>query len=231
MLRIFIGFDPRQAVSYNVLQFSILRRATVPVSITPLVLETLPITRQGLTPFTWSRFLVPWLCDYEGPALFLDSDMLCLGDVAELDRRRADHESVPAAWVSKNEKKFEWASAILFECGHPANRVLTPEYVQTAEALHQCQWLADDHVGDLPREWNHLVGYDAPRPDAKLVHFTQGLPIFPETDGSEYADAWLAEHAAMNHTVPWAELMGRSVHAGRTADGTPVAKLHPRAVA
>lgn len=229
MLRIFIGYDPRQAVAYNVLQFSIMRRASQPVSITPLVLQTLPLKREGLTPFTWSRFLVPWLCEFQGAALFLDSDMLCLGDVADLFTDYDQDDK--AAYVSKNAKKFEWASAIMFDCGHAGNAVLTPDHVQSAEALHQCQWLTDDLVGDLPREWNHLVGYDAPRTDAKMVHFTQGLPIFPETEGSEYADVWLAEHAAMNATRPWAELMGRSVHAGRTAAGTLVAKLHKDAAA
>jgi len=63
-LRIFIGYDHRQAVAYNVLQFSLFRRSSRPLSISPLVLPTLPMTRQGLTPFTFSRFLVPWLCDF-----------------------------------------------------------------------------------------------------------------------------------------------------------------------
>jgi hypothetical protein len=229
MLRIFIGYDPRQALSYNVLQFSILRRATIPVSITPLVLDTLPIKRQGLTPFTWSRFLVPWLCDYEGDGLFLDADMACLGDVAELMEHTKDLSY--AAWVSKNEKKFEWASAIFFECDHPSNRILTPEYIETARALHGMQWLKDDEVGDLPREWNHLAGYDAPdAPDAKMVHFTQGLPIYEETKGSPYREEWLAEHKAMNHIESWQALMGNSVHAAPSKDRTRlVARLHPEA--
>ena len=61
MLKVFIGYDPRQAVSYNVCQHSILIRTLKPVAIVPLVIETFPIKRQGLTPFTWSRFLVPFL--------------------------------------------------------------------------------------------------------------------------------------------------------------------------
>ena len=70
-----------------------------------------------------------------------------------------------------------------------------------------------------------------PRSDAKMVHYTQGMPIYEETTGSEYRDAWLAEHKKSNATTPWQELMARSVHAGRTADGRIVAKLHPDAVA
>ena len=230
-LRIFIGYDHRQPVAYNVLQYSLYRRSSKPLSISPLVLPTLPMTRQGLTPFTFSRFLVPWLCDYRGWALFLDIDFLALGDVAELF---ALADPRYAAMVSKNPKKFEWASMILFHCAHPANRVLTPRYVDDPKQCvnpHIMDWLTPELVGDLPRQWNHLVGYDAPRADAKLVHYTQGMPIYEETSGSEYREEWLAEHKASNSTAPWQQLMARSVHAGRTAEGRIVAKLHPQAVA
>lgn len=229
-LRIYIGYDHRQAVSYNVLQFSIFRRASKPVAISPLFLPTLPMTRTGLTPFTFSRFLVPWLSGFQGWAMFLDIDYLCRADVAELFALTDDRYAV---MVSKNEKKFEWASMILFNCGHPANRILMPHYVEDPKQCrspHTIDWLPPELVGDLPREWNHLVGYDAPRSDAKLVHYTQGMPIFEETKGSEYADEWKKEHAKANGTLGWQELMARSVHAGKTADGRIVAKLHPDAV-
>lgn len=227
MARVFIGFDERQAVAYNVCRFSIERRASVPVAVTPLKLDALPIKREGLTRFTFSRFLVPWLCDYQGMALFLDSDFLVLGDVAELFDRTEDK----AVWLSKNPLRYEWASLMLFDCAHPRNRALTPEFVETASDLHGIAWLPGDLIGDLPREWNHLVGYDPPRPDAKGLHFTQGLPIFPETEGSPYRDEWFAEHRAMNASAPWLDVMGRSVHVARTADGGLVAKLHPDAAA
>ncbi len=96
-LCIFIGYDPRQAVAYNVLQYSLLSRSSRPLSITPLVLETLPIGRQGLTPFTYSRFLVPWLCNYEGWGLFLDLDMLALGDISEVSRGSHGPSGEPGA--------------------------------------------------------------------------------------------------------------------------------------
>lgn len=229
-LPVYIGFDHRQAVSYNVLQFSIFRRSSKPVTISPLVLPSLPITRQGLTPFTYSRFLVPWLNSFQGWALFLDTDFLCLADISELF---ALCDNRYAAMVSKNAKKFEWASMIMFNCAHPANQILTPDYVEDPQRCrfpHTMDWLSEDVVGDLPREWNHLVGYDQPRRDAKLVHYTQGMPVFEETKGSEYTEHWLTEHKAANHTQGWPELMSRSVHAADTADGRRVAKLHAAAI-
>ena len=175
MLRVFVGYDPRQAVSYTALASSIVNRTSVPVAITPLVIGQLPIARTGLTPFTYSRFLVPWLCGYVGWALFLDVDMLALGDIADLFRMADDRFTV---MVAKNEMKFEWASAMLFN--NARCRVLTPRYVETAERLHAIAWAKDGEIGALPPEWNHLVGYDAPRGDAKLVHFTQGVPAYPK---------------------------------------------------
>ena len=207
MLRVFIGYDPRQAVSFTALAKSIVSRASLPVAITPLVIEQLPIARTGLTPFTYSRFLVPWLCGYAGWALFLDVDMLALGDVAELFGMAEDRYAV---MVAKNDMKFEWASAMLFN--NPRCRVLTPRYVETAERLHTIAWANDSEIGALPPEWNHLVGYDAPRDDAKLVHFTQGVPAYPETEDCEYGDEWRRAVRESLGSVPWAELMGNSVH-------------------
>jgi hypothetical protein len=81
MLRIFIGYDDRQPVSYNVLHSSIMRRASIAVSITPLILNTLPMKRRGLTPFTYSRFICPYLCGFEGTSVFLDADIMLRDDV------------------------------------------------------------------------------------------------------------------------------------------------------
>ena len=210
MNRVFIGYDHRQPISYQVLQHSIVTRSSRPVSITPLILPQLPLKRQGLTPFTFSRFLVPHLCHYYGWALFLDLDMLVLDDISKLFAL-ADEKY--AVLVSKNEYRFEWASAILYNCGHPANQILTPEYIETARKLHGIEWCAPELVGDLPREWNHLVGYDPKRPDAKLVHYTQGIPAFPETKTSEYSEEWHQELKICNSAMSWETLMGGSVHA------------------
>ena len=208
MMRIFIGYDDRQPVAYNVLQFSIISRASQPVTITPLVLGQLPIQRRGLTPFTYSRFLVPWLCGFEGTALFLDVDMLVLSDVAQL----FDLAGASAVQVVKHKTRFEWPSVMLFNCAHADNRCLTPEYVETAnnDALLGMGWT--NAIGELPADWNHLVMYDPPKA-AKLVHFTAGIPCFPETKELGYATEWMNELKAAMNARPWSVLMGSSVHA------------------
>lgn len=217
MHRIFIGSDPRQVVSLTTLVHSIAANAKEPVAITPLVLETLPLKRQGLTPFTWSRFLVPYLCGYKGWALFCDADQLVLGDISELFKM-ADQSK--AVHVMQEQPLFEWASLILFNCEHPANRILTPEHIENPETknLHKIGWLHVDQIGRLPLEWNVCVPYaypgKEPPANAKLVHFTQGVPQWFETEDQPYANAWKNyRDAAGTATHTWYDLMGRSVHA------------------
>lgn len=205
-MRIFIGFDPRQPLAYTVCQSSIIRRASKPVEITPLVLSALaPFNRRGLTEFTYSRFLVPQICGYLGDALFLDADIIVLDDIYKLLEDRGPLASVH---VVQNAREYEWASVMLFT--NPMCRKLTSEYVTNSNPFLM-EWPAS--IGDLPSHWNHLVGYDPPRTDAKIVHFTQGIPCWPETDGCEYTKQWKEEVLWATGTVSWTKLMGKSVHA------------------
>lgn len=210
-LRVFIGFDPRQPVAYTVAAHSIAMSSSVPVAITPLIHRQLPLQRTGLTEFTFTRYMVPWLCNYEGHALFIDADMLAVGDIAELPWQ-SDHSVCVVPHIESELEPgfklyFERASVMLFNCANC--RKLTPEYIETGSP-QSLEWA--ESIGELPREWNHLVGYDAPKP-AKLVHYTQGIPCFPETDKDEYAAEWQAAARHAMGTVTWEDIMGRSVHA------------------
>jgi hypothetical protein len=208
MIRIFIGYDQREAAAFSVLSHSIHRRASQPVAIAPVMLEQLKgVYRRERNPlqstdFSFSRFLTPWLCGYEGWAVFMDCDQLVLDDIARLwalrDERYAvqvvKHHHVPKEEVkflgekqSKYEKK-NWSSVMLMNCARC--RALTPDFVNAATGLelHQFKWLESDAlIGEIPSRWNHLVGYDAPRPDAALVHYTIGGPYFKEYEDCEYS--------------------------------------------
>jgi hypothetical protein len=211
---VFIGYDPRQPVAYHTLAHSIWTHASIPIAITRLQLNQLPITRRGLTEFTYSRFLVPYLCGYEGPALFVDSDFICRHDVMELLAYAAAYPDC-AVLISKNKLKFEWPSLMVFNT--ELCRTLTPEYIEdTANKCFDFAWA--QKVGELPATWNHLVGYDEPNPDAKMVHFTQGIPCWPETAGCEHHDAWMASAQQAMSTVSFQALMGNSVHAKHVYD-------------
>jgi hypothetical protein len=218
MIRVFIGFDPRETVAFHVLGHSIHARATVPVSIAPLMLSQLHgvLTRERhplqSTDFSFSRFLTPYLCDYAGWSVFMDCDMLMRADIAGLwslrDERYAvmvvKHVHVPkeaTKFLGEPQSKYEkknWTSVMLFN--NARCRTLTPDYVNRATGLelHQFKWLEGDHlIGELPARWNHLVGYDVPSKDAALVHYTLGGPYFPEYGDCEYSAEWRKERDDM----------------------------------
>lgn len=218
LIRIFIGYDEREAVAFSVLAHSIHRRASQPVTITPVRLDQLKGVyhreRDPLqsTDFSFSRFLVPWMCGYEGWAIFMDCDQLVLEDISNLwalrDERCAvqvvKHNHVPkeaTKHLGEKQSKYEkknWSSVMLINCARC--KALTPDYVNTATGLqlHQFKWLGNDGlIGEIPSRWNHLVGYDAPRADAALVHYTTGGPYFAEYEDCEYSREWFDERADM----------------------------------
>lgn len=206
MLRVFIGTDPRQPIAYNVLANSILRHASQPVAITPLSLKTLPIKRRGLTEFTFSRFLVPYLCDFKGAALFLDADMVVTADIVELFAQANGEDSVQ---VNRDQERFEWPSAMLFNCEHCT--ALTSQYVDNPRnQLYDFAWAKS--IGQFDSTWNKCVGYSEPGLDAKLYHFTKGIPIWRETRGNVEDAVFHDAYKHMLHSVSHAELMGNSVH-------------------
>ena len=210
MLRIFVGFDDRQWISFTTLASSIYKTAKRPVAITPLILETLPITRRGLTPFTFSRFLVPWLCDYSGPAIFMDADMLLVSDITELEEEIKEEVAVS---VVQSLEQYEQSSFMLFNCDHPSHKKLTPDVVQeTAMNLHGLEWVEKDEVGSLEPKWNQLIGYQQVDLNEGNLHFTMGIPAFKETSTSEGASLWQRSAKMAMSAIPWVEIMGPSVH-------------------
>lgn len=218
MIRVFIGFDPRETVAWHVLTHSILARASQPVCFVPLALHNLKELmwreRNPLqsTDFSFTRFLTPYLSNYEGWSLFMDCDMLMLEDIAKLwamrDEKYAvmcvqhDHQPIETkkflGQPQTSYGKKNWSSFMLFN--NARCQALTPEYVNGASGLelHQFKWLDDDtQIGVLPADWNHLVGYCEPKAPVSNVHYTLGGPYFTEYASCEYSSEWGAELVAM----------------------------------
>jgi hypothetical protein len=209
MLDIFIGWDSRFPEPADVLAHSILEHASVPVCIRYLRYAELQRTYGfdrapdplASTEFTYTRFLVPFLMGYQGKALFLDNDMLCLADVAELDRmdmadyalRVVQHDHRPAETVKMygcpqtSYPRKNWSSLMLMDCSRL--RLWTKAVVETASGayLHRFQDIPDAAIGALPAEWNHLDRRDA---TTKLIHWTSGGPWFEQYRDCAHADLW-----------------------------------------
>tara|TARA_R100001163_G_C5067078_1_gene205939 strand:+ start:4091 stop:4753 length:663 start_codon:yes stop_codon:yes gene_type:complete len=214
-LKVFIGWDSRETDAYNVCVKSLKEHASQELDITPIVRETLietgeyyrPQPEAGSVEFTYTRFLTPYLADYNGWALFIDCDFLFTKDVAELFAMADDkyalmcvkHDYVPRNAVKMDGQKQvsyprkNWSSCILWNCSHPSNKALTKDIASSESGafLHRFQFLNDEEIGEIPLEWNWLEGeYDKPETPPAVIHFTNGGPWFDNWQDVDYAELW-----------------------------------------
>ncbi|GMH17670.1 hypothetical protein Nepgr_019511 [Nepenthes gracilis] len=220
--RIFVGYDPREDLAYEVCKFSILKRSSIPVEVNPI--KQSELRENGLywrergklesTEFSFTRFLTPFLANFDGWAMFVDCDFLYLADINELVDLIDDKYAIMCVqhdYAPKQTTKMDgaiqtvyprknWSSMVLYNCGHPKNGVLTPETVnsQTGAFLHRFQWLEDDEIGSIPFVWNFLVGHNKvvesdPSSFPKAIHYTLGGPWFEAWKDCEFADLWVNE--------------------------------------
>ena len=219
-LKIFIGYDPKEAVAFHVLSHSLLERSSKPISIVPINLRNLKnlYSRQHdqrqSNEFSFSRFLVPYLCNYVGFGVYMDCDMLALGDIStvlnDIDEKHAvsvvkhDYESkVKVKYLGNKQYSYprkNWSSFIVWNCAHPSNNAVNPDFIGKADAatLHRFLWLKDEEIGELSVRWNWLVGeYDNPTEDIKVLHWTLGGPYFDDYSNTEFSDQWRKEFESM----------------------------------
>ena len=205
--RIFIGYDPTQDLSWRVLEYSLNKHTSEPLDIQPIDAAKIPggwnrdEDPLQSTPFTYTRFLVPYLCNYEGIALFMDSDMLALGDVSELFHLPMDglalrvrqHDYNPTETVKMGGKtqtqypRKNWSSLMLMN--NPELKAWTKEAAETQSGawLHRFEAIPDEKIGDLSEEWNVLDHMTGP---TKLLHYTSGGPWLPGCEDADHADLW-----------------------------------------
>ena len=217
-LKIFIGWDSREDIAYQIAKYSIEQLSSVPTEIIPLKqkalkkdgLYTRPVDRMASTEFTFTRFLIPELTNFEGWALFIDCDFVALADVKLLFEQAnnkyaimcAQHDYTPKETVKMDGQvqhiypRKNWSSMMLINCGHPSNRALTKDLVnnitKTGAYFHRFSWLEDDEIGELSHEWNWLVGwYKEPEDGSpKFLHYTEGGPWFDNYADCEYNHEW-----------------------------------------
>ncbi|KAJ0964397.1 hypothetical protein J5N97_029519 [Dioscorea zingiberensis] len=186
-LKVFVGYDSREDVAYQVCRHSLLKRSSIPLEVIPL--KQSELREAGLytrergptesTEFSFTRFLTPYLAGYEGWAMFVDCDFVYLGDLAELLAMAPDDDDKYAIMCVKHEytpkegtkmdgvvqtayPRKNWSSMVLYNCAHPKNRILTPQLVSSESGafLHRFMWLEEQEIGSVPFTWNFLVGHN-----------------------------------------------------------------------
>jgi hypothetical protein len=213
-IRLFCGYDSREAIGFHVFVNSVIEHATRPVQLFPL--SSMGLGR-GSNAFTLSRFLVAYLCGFRGHAIFCDaSDMLAVADVAELDAlfdARFAVQVVKHQYRTRNPRKYvgtrmessnydyarkNWASVMIVNCGHPSWELLPSDIYghQPLEFL-QLGFIRDEDIGELPPTWNALVDEGQPVDGAKILHWTAGIPAFDHYSDAPGADLWRGARVQM----------------------------------
>ncbi len=208
-IRLFVGQDPREAVGLHVFLESLWKHTKEPIAVTALT-PTFGKS-DGTNSFSLSRFRIPELCGWSGWAIYADGvDMLLRADLTELWELRDNKYAVqcvkhdykttsPRKYVgtdleSENQDydRKNWSSLVIWNCAHWSH-FKNREKIREADGkyLHRFSWLNDDEIGNLPAGWNHLVGEIPFNPDAKIAHFTLGIPGFEHYRRSDYATEWI----------------------------------------
>lgn len=156
-----------------------------------------------------ARFLTPFLAK-TGWAVFCDCDVMWMAHPDEIFRHAdpskallvVHHDYEPTETVKmdgQSQTKYarkNQSSVMLINCEHKAHRRLTVKGINSLPGrdLHRFYWLEDEDIGELPPEWNYLVGVsklpEGVKP--KIVHFTRGLPDMAGYENQEYAAEWNA---------------------------------------
>lgn len=224
---IYYGFDSREEIGAHTFCSSVIHRSSVPVALIPLHLPMFEGFyraghRDGSNAFIYTRFLIPYLQLYRGWAIFCDgADMVVKADIAELWALRDDYKAVlvaPHDYKTKHLRKYvgtameadnhdyprkNQSSVMLINCSHFAWRQMTPDKVaaMSGSELHQFAWIPDEQVGKLPLEWNWLADEQGPSADAKLLHWTAGIPGFPHYSNAPHAADWAAAACNITHAT------------------------------
>ena len=212
-----MGYDPREAVAFPVFNRSVMSRTKAQVSFTAVCGNQ----EDASNTFSKARFNIPEMQGYRGWAVWADGDMICRADIEELWALRKPGYDVmvvkhdyqtkyPVKYLGQRNENYlckNWSSVMLIDCGSAVWR--RPAYKKLLEGragdLHRFSFLEEDRIGELPKEWNWLVGEYPFNPEAKLAHFTIGLPCWPQYKDWDYSDEWRAELKATTHYEPWVD--------------------------
>lgn len=217
VLRLFCGYDNREAAGFHTFVHSAIRQTSAPIAVHPLDASGV---QEGTNAFTFSRFMVPHRCGYEGRAIFCDaSDMLLLADLVELDSYFDPRYAVQVVkhpdYVSRHEKKYvgtemesrqsnysrkNWTSVMILNNEHPGWGAVDPQFIASASAgeMLELRFLSDKDIGELPKEWNVLVDEGQDHAGAKLLHWTAGIPGFKRYHNAPRGHEWFAAHYEMS---------------------------------
>ena len=142
---------------------------------------SLRVKYHNATEFSLYRYIIPELCEHQGRAIYLDSDMVCFDDIGKLYDTPLNNYDFLARPGSLGDSKNEtWGlSAMLINCA-VCHFDLEQIFDEIDAGLYTYQDLArvsptfqthhPQKIGEMDRRWNTFDYYDD---DTAIIHYTQ----------------------------------------------------------
>jgi hypothetical protein len=234
-IRLFVGVDGTNCdlESQAVAEYSARKHCSLPLSITWMQqAKKGPWSgwncSTGRTPFTHFRWSIPAVCNYEGKAIYTDSDFIFLADLADLWR-----QPVPNVGLVRNATGKLSTSCILFDCAKAKKHVPSLDELRAMPDAHSVvlnYFRANPHLlAAFEGNWDcpDLKGYTLGDPDVKAVHYTRissqlqlkhAIPRLRAEGRSHWYDGEIHEHPSRELQALFDQLLTEAAVAGYGID-------------
>jgi lipopolysaccharide biosynthesis glycosyltransferase len=197
ILNVYIAVNKDNPADLEICKHSIRRNSSIPINF--VFLDQQNLIDQGLCSDEAnnciSRFFVPYLNQYQDLAVYVDSNILFIEDIAKLieniDTSKAVHV-VKHAYP--NNPRNQWTSLMVWNCKHTEHQNLNPEYIvsQNIKNLNNLSWIKDTKIGELAPIWNWIDGWYRELRDGypSAINYINGTPDKINSQNYDYADRW-----------------------------------------
>lgn len=208
-VRVFVASTAAEWLPTRVLEFSIQETSALPVQLHRIASfeRSIPMPKElrnrPRTPFSFQRFLIPELCDYQGRAIYLDADMQLLTDIGELWNAPMDGHDLLTVREGTDGRKGQF-SVVLLDCERLQWRIESivqglDEGRYTYEQLMYEMCVAGSVGRTLDPGWNCLEKYEPGQ--TRLLHYTDMA-----------TQPWVSLNNPLSHL--WVGCLQRAIDAG-----------------
>jgi len=200
-VRIFIGGDPTQILGAKIFEYSVRQFASMSIECVVINNDGLPVptdpNKRARTGFSFCRFKIPELCNYQGRAIYVDADMQVFTDIKDLWTR-----DFGDSWLLYSELPYDGKgeripqySVMLMNCEKlkwDASEIvnsLEQDDMDYPTLMHHFTMMPPEKkTPDLDYEWNSLESYEEGK--TKLIHYTD-MPTQPwVSDKNPNGELW-----------------------------------------
>jgi len=215
-VKIFIGSGEQSLLERKVLIYSLRKHTRRNLEITVFngthnALETddqppvlaplsLHLKYRNQTEFSLYRYLIPELCSFQGRAIYLDSDMICLADIAtlfDLPMGQCDFLA-KREYADRDGEKMWGLSVMLIDCQR--TRFPLPEifheidqgtFTYTEFSQMGKRFLARHpyEIGEIDPSWNV---FDRAGENTRIIHYTNLFTQPWKYSGHPYGKLWFS---------------------------------------